>query len=438
MKARDLTRSLLLMLSMATFPAASYAGFVSVGISVGMPPPPLPVYVQPPCPAPGYIWTPGYWAYADDEQDYYWVPGTWVYAPAPGLLWTPGYWSEEDGEYLWHAGYWAPHIGFYGGINYGYGYFGVGFVGGYWHDRDFYYNRAVANVTNVNVTNIYSNSVGNDFSGQHVSFNGPDGVHARPSGSELVASREPRHGWTEPQRLHAQDARSVPGLRASANHGRPAIAATARPDIFSGNGATAAHGSHPAASGSGHLLVDGATRLTGPSASSDAARHAPTSMQPRDARGLTTARAVPVHGDRPSWASPARPAPTLNSSPWLRSASRPVSSWQSDRNASAYAPVSRAHAGNAAQSWPARPAYPAATGRAPAAQWARPEPARANGAAWRPAPVPPARAYSAPVSASRWAEPGSQQRYAAPPSRAAAHASQPPRQATIEQRRNGR
>jgi WXXGXW repeat (2 copies) len=47
--------------------------------------------VQPEIPAPGYIWTPGYWAYGTDG--YYWVPGTWVQPPAVGLLWTPGYWG---------------------------------------------------------------------------------------------------------------------------------------------------------------------------------------------------------------------------------------------------------------------------------------------------------------------------------------------------------
>src|SRR5262249_10457129 len=34
-----------------------------VGVSIGIAPPVLPVYDQPLCPGPGYIWTPGYWAY---------------------------------------------------------------------------------------------------------------------------------------------------------------------------------------------------------------------------------------------------------------------------------------------------------------------------------------------------------------------------------------
>src|SRR5580658_8333797 len=42
----------------------------------GSPPPPLPVCEQPLCPAEGDLWTPGYWAYA--QEGYFWVPGTWV------------------------------------------------------------------------------------------------------------------------------------------------------------------------------------------------------------------------------------------------------------------------------------------------------------------------------------------------------------------------
>jgi len=33
---------------------------ISVGVSVNVPPPELPVYDQPPIPGDGYIWTPGY------------------------------------------------------------------------------------------------------------------------------------------------------------------------------------------------------------------------------------------------------------------------------------------------------------------------------------------------------------------------------------------
>ena len=79
----------------AAFAGVSKAPAQIVAVSITVAPPVLPVYDQPPIPAPGYIWTPGYWAWGDDG--YYWVPGTWVEPPAVGLLWTPGYWGWHDG-----------------------------------------------------------------------------------------------------------------------------------------------------------------------------------------------------------------------------------------------------------------------------------------------------------------------------------------------------
>ncbi len=116
MQIPRMMRYLFIAILMLAIPASSFAG---VFISVAIAPPVLPVYVQPACPGDGYIWTPGYWAYG--PAGYFWVPGTWVVAPEPGLLWTPGYWGWGGGVYVWHAGYWGPHIGFYGGVNYGYG-----------------------------------------------------------------------------------------------------------------------------------------------------------------------------------------------------------------------------------------------------------------------------------------------------------------------------
>jgi len=116
-------RNLVLLLFLFAMPAASFAQ-IGVGISIRIGPPALPVYAQPPAPADGYLWTPGYWAYG--AAGYYWVPGVWVTPPRVGVLWTPGYWGFEGGLYGWHAGYWGPHVGFYGGINYGFGYGGVG------------------------------------------------------------------------------------------------------------------------------------------------------------------------------------------------------------------------------------------------------------------------------------------------------------------------
>ena len=128
-------RSVLPALLLLALPAIGLAQ-VGISISVNAPPPALPVYDQPPIPDDGYLWTPGYWAWSDDIQDYYWVPGTWVLAPQPGYLWTPGYWGGEGEVFVWHPGYWGPQVGFYGGINYGYGYGGRGYEGGYWGVMD--------------------------------------------------------------------------------------------------------------------------------------------------------------------------------------------------------------------------------------------------------------------------------------------------------------
>src|SRR5579884_409985 len=140
--------------------AMSAASFAGVFISVNFGPPALPVYEQPPCPAEGYIWTPGYWAYG--PYGYYWVPGTWVLAPQPGYLWTPGYWAWDGGLYYWHPGYWGPTVGYYGGIPYGHGYTRDGYRGGYWRDNHFYYNQSVNNVNVTRVTNVYNTTIINN------------------------------------------------------------------------------------------------------------------------------------------------------------------------------------------------------------------------------------------------------------------------------------
>ena len=220
----------------------SASGQVSIGISVGFPPPELPVYEQPICPGEGYIWTPGYWAWDPDDEDYYWVPGTWVLAPEVGYLWTPGYWAWGGSAYVFHDGYWGPVVGFYGGIDYGYGYFGHGYEGGRW-DRDrFYYNRSVNNINVTEIHNVYNTTVINkNVNVTRVSYNGGNGgINARPTAQEEVATRERRLQPVAAQTEQIQAARSNRELRASVNHGRPQIAATQRPGAFSASSVVAA------------------------------------------------------------------------------------------------------------------------------------------------------------------------------------------------------
>jgi hypothetical protein len=235
-----LLRGLIPALVLAALPALSSAG-VFVGLSVNIAPPALPVYVQPPCPQPGYIWTPGYWGW--NAGAYYWVPGTWVMPPRVGLLWTPGYWGWDGGVYLWHAGYWGPHVGFYGGVNYGFGYDGVGFAGGYWRGGVFFYNRAVVRVGPGFASHVYYHPVVYRAAYAHVSFNGgPGGVMARASREQIMAAHERHIAFTPMQQRQQRMAFADRAMRADYNHGRPAFGATARPGAFHGNGGFAPRG----------------------------------------------------------------------------------------------------------------------------------------------------------------------------------------------------
>ena len=258
------------------------AAQIGIGISVRIGPPALPVYEQPICPGEGYLWTPGYWAWSDDDG-YYWVPGTWVVAPV-GMLWTPGYWGWGDGFYAWHAGYWGPHIGFYGGINYGFGYGGEGFYGGEWRGGAFFYNTAVMRVDTVHITNVYVNRTVIVNNESHVAFNGgAGGVAARPTAREEEFSREEHRPALATQTEHQHAASQNRALFASENHGRPAVAATAKPGEFSGRGVVAAR-------------------------SAGAAYHAPA-MSPKEARASAPA------GNRAAENRPAENRPAENRAP---------------------------------------------------------------------------------------------------------------------------
>jgi hypothetical protein len=227
-------RTLLLGVFMVCISAAASA---RIGIAITIAPPPIPVYEQPVCPGDGYLWTPGYWAWGDDFDDYYWVPGTWVLAPEVGFLWTPGWWGWGGDAFIFHDGFWGPQIGFYGGINYGFGYFGVGFVGGRWDGGHFFYNRAVLNVNVTDIHNVYNTRVENNTTVNRVSYNGGNGgITARPTPEEEAAANGRHVGPVAAQTQHMQEARSNPQQRASANQGRPPVAATARPGEFSGSG----------------------------------------------------------------------------------------------------------------------------------------------------------------------------------------------------------
>ena len=201
-----------------------------VSISIGIAPPPLPVYRQPPPPADGYLWTPGYWAWNEIDGGYYWVPGTWVLAPRPGYLWTPGYWTFIGTSYRWNRGYWGPRVGFYGGIDYGFGYTGRGYHGGRWDRGVFHYNTAVNNVNTTVVRNVYKTEVVNNttYKVRRVSYNGGAGAKAAPTAEERQARQAQVVDPTPNQVEHERKALKAPTQKAAGNDGAPRVVATTK------------------------------------------------------------------------------------------------------------------------------------------------------------------------------------------------------------------
>jgi hypothetical protein len=227
MPMKAITKTLLAAL-LVLAPLSSFAG---IFISIGIAPPPLPVYVQPACPYDGYLWVPGYWAYGD--FGYFWVPGTWVQPPRFGLLWTPGYWGWGGDNFYFHEGYWGPHVGFYGGVNYGFGYGGRGYGGGRWQGGHFFYNSAANNVNITNVHNTYVDRTTINNVTNNISYNGGSGgVAAQPTVQERQFAHESHVRPTPVQQSHVQTASLDRSQLASANGGRPATLAAPRADTY--------------------------------------------------------------------------------------------------------------------------------------------------------------------------------------------------------------
>jgi hypothetical protein len=215
MKMKFFTVALAALLFVGLSPTSSFA---QVGISIGIAPPPIPIYEQPYPPAEGYLWTPGYWAY---DSDYYWVPGAWVEPPRVGFLWTPGYWGYNGGNYFFNDGYWGPTVGFYGGINYGYGYGGQGYYGGQWVGNAFRYNTAVTRVNKNVIHNTYFNKQVVKNTGSRASFNGPGGTTVKPTAKEQAAAKAEHIPATSAQQSRVEAAKNIPELHAANNKGKP-------------------------------------------------------------------------------------------------------------------------------------------------------------------------------------------------------------------------
>ena len=207
---------------------------------VNVAPPPLPSYRQSTIPAEGYLWMPGYWAWRKSvPDDFFWVPGTWVQPPQPELIWTPPYWSQVDGGYAFHGGYWATEVGFYGGINYGYGYAGDGYQGGRWENGVFLYNRAVNNLGSLAIAHVYDHAVTAQDNATPISFNGGRrGTAARPTRHQEALASARHVGPTTEQQKHFELAAMDRSLYSKLNNGEPGVAATPHAGVLDGPGIT--------------------------------------------------------------------------------------------------------------------------------------------------------------------------------------------------------
>jgi hypothetical protein len=222
--SRCLTGPLIvLVMALVSLPA-----FAQVSISLDIAPPPLVVEDQPPCPDDGLVWTPGYWAYDDNEGVYYWVQGAWVQPPEVGLYWTPAYWGWNGNGYAFNEGYWGPSVGFYGGVNYGHGYWGNGYRGGRWDNGHFAYNTAANNVRGGRVHNTYADRSGYQPAANRVSYNGgQNGLQAQPTPQQQQVAQN-RVQPTPQQQAHFQTAAQTRSHQVKVN-ARPVTANAAAP-----------------------------------------------------------------------------------------------------------------------------------------------------------------------------------------------------------------
>jgi len=86
--------------------SASASGQVSIGVTIGTPPPPVQYEVAPPMPAVGYVWTNGYWAPYGGH--YVWHRGYWAHPPYYGAAWRPARWVHEGPGWRYYEGGWGP------------------------------------------------------------------------------------------------------------------------------------------------------------------------------------------------------------------------------------------------------------------------------------------------------------------------------------------
>lgn len=96
---RNLIRTTMLA-ALVLVGGSAFAGQVSIGVTIGAPPPPRVIRVRPASPGPEFMWIEGYWY--PSGRHYRWHDGYWTRPPYEGYRWVP---PRHDGR-QYFAGYW--------------------------------------------------------------------------------------------------------------------------------------------------------------------------------------------------------------------------------------------------------------------------------------------------------------------------------------------
>jgi len=94
-----------LVAAMLLASGSAFGADISIGITIGQPPPPVLVRVQPPRPDPEFVWVAGYWYPV--KKHYKWHEGYWTRLPYAQAVWVQ---PHYDGERFF-SGYWAGDRG---------------------------------------------------------------------------------------------------------------------------------------------------------------------------------------------------------------------------------------------------------------------------------------------------------------------------------------
>ncbi len=86
----------------AVFSPAAAQASMSIGLTIGTPPP-APIYEAAPAPRAGFVWAPGFWQWEGGRH--LWHAGYWM-PERHGYHWVPDRWAQVHGGWHHEVGHW--------------------------------------------------------------------------------------------------------------------------------------------------------------------------------------------------------------------------------------------------------------------------------------------------------------------------------------------